>query len=624
MKDEELSRDGHERLVEVLLEEQFRGVRSPRAASPASAPVSRWLAAALVVLGLSAVLGAALLRRGDPGPEGGPASAQGQEQGQPLHSAAELQTLLHDVVRVRLRSRALAKTETGPREPVASIDDAAQARAFAALVPALADDAAVQMTTEWTAGLEFELADRRVVRAMVRLGRQPVLYVPALAPAWLTKGPFLDALEKLHERALANLQSADAEFVHPKTAAECQALLQQVREVRVQVMELRERPDFLHGDLLISAPGSAGAGPVADATTTLTDPERVREFLAALPPPGELAVGESSVLGALQIDFVLQDGRRLRGASALDGSPWLQIDLLQRVQFGEGRTLEALRALQNEALANVRIARGVAFTLDELARVPATAIAVQCPPLPPGEVEKRLGRFARLERVDQVIQTTLRAGAPFAIDVRAPARLAEFACLPHLRHMRLSGAGLTDLDVLDLPRLPSLRSMRIDGGLQQLTEPGWKVLAGHLDALELIDVAHGPELVRAAVARGRLQKLALCGVELPDADFAALVAMPSLVYLDLTGVFWTDAHLTRLAKSPTHLATLRLRFAKVTVPGLRQLGELRTLRELDLRQADRLGDDARELTKSLPDCRIRWSDEPRDDEPFAGYQSTRR
>lgn len=77
-EDEELSRNGHERLVEVLLEEEFGGERK---AAPSRPDRSRWLAAALVMLGLGAVIGTALLRRGEAGAgsESAPASAQQQE-----------------------------------------------------------------------------------------------------------------------------------------------------------------------------------------------------------------------------------------------------------------------------------------------------------------------------------------------------------------------------------------------------------------------------------------------------------------------------------------------------------------------------------------------------------------
>ena len=465
----ELTNDPHQRLVEVLLEQEFAATR---AIAP-SAPVrrsSRWLAAALVVLGVGAVLGTMTLRRG----------------GEP------------------------------------------------SLVP---------------------------------------MQDPQPAP---------------------NAFSQPPGFVQVTDSEQATALLATVNRI---VMRAFPYPDVAF----------------LDAKPVVLDLQRARDFAASLPLVGATAANTNADrLWTVSLVFQLADGRKLAGLLRLDDPALFLIPGLAPVGLPPGPLLETGRAIYAELLTNVRIAQGSAYTFEELARVPATATAIQCPPLPPGEVSKHLGRFTKLERVDQVISHSLGTGAPISIEIRSPARLAEFAVFPHLQHLGMSGTAFSDLDAQDIKRLPALQSLSFRGGLGELHGTSMQLLVRKLDAIELISVKQGPELLRAVIAAGRIRSVALFGVEPPPEDFAALAAMPTLRDLDLSGIWWTDAHLAQLVQAHTRLKRLRLQSTKMTPAGLRSLAALPELRELDLRREMVKPADLDAIEKALPNCKLRRPGEPGD------------
>jgi hypothetical protein len=472
----ELTNDPHERLVEVLLEQEFA---AQRVAAPSALPVrrsSRWLAAALVVLGVGAVLGTMTLRRG----------------GEP------------------------------------------------ALVP-----------------------------------MQDPMQDPKPAP----NEPKIVELTKFED---------------------FQALAHEVHRVRLQLMQNTPR----------------GAEPINLSVAVISNTQYVRDFVDAVPPPtpNAAAAPSPSTMNTV-LEFELGDGRSMRGTVEFGYPTLLSLASIPAVKLEPGPFLDTLNTLYAEALTNGRIAQGFAYTFEELARVPATTTAIQCPPLPPGEVTKHLGRFTKLQRVDQVIATTLSTSTPISIDIRSPARLAEFAVLPNLHHLGMSGASFTDLDAQDITRLPSLTSLSFRGGLGELHEPSMRLLVRKLDAIELLATKQGPELMRAVIAAGRIRKVALFGVQLPPEDFAALAAMPTLRDLDLTGIWWTDAHLAQLVQAHTRLERLRLQSTEVTPAGLRSLTTLPKLQELDLRREMVNAADLEAIAKALPNCKIRRPGEPWDTPP---------
>lgn len=354
------------------------------------------------------------------------------------------------------------------------------------------------------------------------------------------------------------------------------------------------------------------------SNATLVGHEQVGNFLSSLPAGCKpLASSEPSnaPTAALRVTFRLGGNTTTSLWAVLDGNPAFWVgDHIGPFEM-PASLQQSLNTLYAEALTNGRIAQGIAYTLEELARVPATATAIQCPPLPPGEVSKHLGRFAKLKRVDQVIAHSLGSGAPISIEIRSPARLAEFAVLPHLQHLGMSGTAFSDLDAQDITRLPALQSLSFRGGLGELHEPSMQLLVRKLDAIELISVQQGPELLRAVIAAGRIRSVALFGVKPSPEDFAALAAMPTLRDLDLTGIWWTDAHLAQLVQAHTRLERLRLQSTEVTPAGLCSLAALPELRELDLRREMVKAADLDAIAKALPNCKIRHPGEPWDTPP---------
>lgn len=388
-------------------------------------------------------------------------------------------------------------------------------------------------------------------------------------------------------------------------SAELAALLPLVKRVRLQVAQ-RWRPDFVG---------------LPEATTVIDDPESVRAFIALAPT---LADGPSMVLdvpgASLRLSFELANGTLLHGGVAIDNHVFW-VSELEATPLEPGAFLDLVTDLYFKALANYRIAHGITQSLAELARVPATAKSIRCLPLPPGTVMKHLGRFSQLERLDLEITTTLGSG-PQAITIPAPIRIDEYLALPNLRHFHFPGNGLVDADATALARMKNLTSVRIDGGLGDLSEIGMRTLVTNLDAIELVSVKNGNAVVRAAIAAGRLRKLALFDVELTTDEFAALVAMPTLRDLDLTGIWWQDNHLAQLLAAKTPLERLRLRSTEITAAGLRTLTAAPSLVELDLRQAglrtEALDDLQKDLQQRLPNCRIRRPGEPNDDPTSPG------
>ena len=357
---------------------------------------------------------------------------------------------------------------------------------------------------------------------------------------------------------------------------------------------------------------------VEGAVAVLEDAQQVQAFVAAVPKLEDGIWGFhtddlSTSPDSARITLELRGGRVLHGGTIFGEGELFWLSVLRPALLKPGPMREQVTALRTQAMTNARIAHGITFSFAELARVPATRKAIQCLPLRPGTVTQHLGRFPQLERVDQVIATSLGTNGPITIDVHAPARLAEFATLPHLRHLRFAGTEVTDIDAADLHTLRKLTSVRIDGGLGHLTERGHTALVSKLDALELISVENGNAIVRAAVAAGRLQKLALLGVKLTPAEFAALAALPTLRELDLTGIWWQDSHLAQLLAARTPLLRLRLRSTDITAEGLRTLTGMPTLRVLDLRSEDVRAEVLATLQQGLPDCRILGPGAPPDD-----------
>ncbi|MBL8734822.1 MAG: hypothetical protein JNL12_00215 [Planctomycetes bacterium] len=432
----------------------------------------------------------------------------------------------------------------------------------------------------------------------------------AAAARWLVAALLLLGLGVVFGVAILRAGDGDAPAATPAQEpesvvltkhSEFLALAKDVVRVRMEVAKAWE-PHF------VAAEGAVAA---------LEDAQQVQAFVAAVP---KLEDGTwsfrthpfSTPPDSARITLELRDGRVLRGGAVLREGELFWLSVLRPARLTPGPLLDQVNTLHSQALTNARIAHGITFSFAELARVPRNAQAIQCLPLRSGTVAQHLDRFPRLERVDQVLATSLGTNGPIT-ELHAPARLAEFAVLPHLRHLRFAGRDVTDADVAELPTLRKLTSVRIDGGLGLLTERGHAALVSQLEALELVSVGNGNAIVRAAIAARRLQKLALFGVELTSAEFAELAALPTLRELDLTGIWWKDSHIAQLLAARTPLTRLRLRSTDITAEGLRTLAAMVTLRVLDLRREELRAPALTALQQALPECRILGPGDPAED-----------
>lgn len=397
----------------------------------------------------------------------------------------------------------------------------------------------------------------------------------------------------------------EPETVVLKTHAEFLALADQVRRVRLQVAQSWQ----------------GGFVGLRDAVATIDEPQLVRSFVAGIQEgTGGLdpelvaavvrnqpaSIGVKRLAPDAQVTFELGDGRVIHGA-ADSQIPTFGLTGLHETQPA-GPFRSQLQALHAQALTNHRIAHGDTKSFEELARVPATATAIRCPQPPPGTVERHLGRFAQLERLHLELAWNLSNGA-LTVHGTTPIRLDEFSALRHLRHFQFPGNGLVDADAAALARMKNLTSVRIDGGLGDLSEVGARTLVRNLEALELVGVRNAEVVLGAAITTPRLRKLTLARIDLPAELFAqllaALVAMPTLVELDLGAGCWTDLHMAMLLKAKAPLACLRLQCTEVSTLGFGSLVALPSLRELDLRRTRLQPDALAELEKALPNCRIR-------------------
>jgi len=377
--------------------------------------------------------------------------------------------------------------------------------------------------------------------------------------------------------------------VRVSTYAEFVARIQEAQRVHLQLV----RP---------SADGLSLV-PIDGATAALDDREQLRAFLAAVPPSGDNLPGlrEPSRFAAC-LYFELRDGKRVVCFVHFGDQPLFAPQALMPRTLAAGPFLTTLNDLHLQAITKARITSGSTYSLDELQQVPVTTRTITCRPLPPGTVERHLGRFTQLERLELVFQTSLGSG-PVAIELPAPIRLAEFAVLGRLRHLRCPGNGTTDADAEALARLPALTSLRIDGGLGDLSTAGLRALVRRLEAIELFDVAD-PDAVVYAVADAALARRVTvqCRALAPE-TFTLLLAMPTLADLALGGAWCTDESLQQLAK--TKLERLALHNTKVTAAGLTTLASVHTLLELDLRRHPLDAATAKALAEAMPRCRIR-------------------
>ena len=393
----------------------------------------------------------------------------------------------------------------------------------------------------------------------------------------------------------------EPEAVALKTYAEFLALAGDVQRIRLDLVQSFGAPPAGTKPPFVYLPG---------ATASIEDPAKVRDFVARIPKLADGMHGfrlhEETSGGLLTLE--LQDGRRIQGGVFFGEYAGFWLSVLGPAFPPPAPLLEILQDLYAQALANHRIAHGDTQSFAELAHVPATARAIRCLPPPPGSVAKHLSRFTGLERLHLEVTTTLGSG-PQPIFLPTPLRLEEFAALRHLHHFQFPGHGLVDADAAALARMKNLTSVRIDGGLGDLSEIGARTLVRNLDTLELVGVRNAEVVLGAAIAAPRLRKLTLARIDLPPELFArllkALVAMPTLVELDLGAGCWTDLHMAMLLKAKAPLACLRLQCTEVSTLGFGSLVALPSLRELDLRRSSLRPEALVEITKALPNCRIR-------------------
>ena len=424
----------------------------------------------------------------------------------------------------------------------------------------------------------------------------------------------------------------------PDDAKDLAKFLQQVAMVRVQPLHALLRGFETEG---VTEPGSEAQSVEPDTLRLLRGewtpvPDAVAPGMVTLgtefrPLNGRARVGtlvHGIGCAAARVQLITADGR---GVQLCFDDP--NVLFLGAAAWNPGvDAARALRRLLEQAQQHGEVTRATTESLAALRAVPATVRWLSCIHATVDDLQEQLPRLQQVESLE----------LDWVFDDRLAAVLMV---LPRLQELRLNGAGFTAAGWTRLARLPNLRSLRIHGAIPGLTREALAKLGARLETLAIIGdhlapfpvaesllptIAQLPKLAELhlavdgedsaqftvrdwdhesivatvlsmpslrrlaftarnsdvsrwwpALARTRLEKLRLPGVELDAAAVAQLAAMAALRELDLRGVTMAaDAHtalaqlgqLTRLdvgwnGWNETELQTLRLALPRCSVRG---------------------------------------------------------
>lgn len=474
-----MKREGAEkRLLEVLLEEELGGARRRGASAherPDPRPLrGRWLAAAVVLLGVGTVVAAfALQGRGGawPGaaerrPAGQPQDPQPQDpqpgEPQPLelvgvvpHSREEFVDLLAGVRSIRVHS--LRPQGRGTQDTLVT----------------LATDGTTRF---WT--LESPAT-----------GQRHTAY--GQADPWKARNVAPDPLAVLEIRDSGEL----ADWV---------------RDLR-------------------SSPAAASSDP--------DDPVVVRaDRWAVWTRAGEgfdYGTGDRAAVPCTELAFELADGRLL-GAVFDPATRVLRCSDALGLRVGE-ELLQRIGTAAQASERNGRLARGIVLDLDDLRLLPAATRSVQCPWPTAEQVRTGLARLPALERLS--IGPHAKAAPPGREVLAALAGLPALRSLELCADPALPAldalAGLVQLEEL---RLAAAEPQRAGGGAAAAQSALADLLPRlpRLRALALGGAAFGDADLEV-LPRTKVERLQLVGTRASAAGLRHLAALPSLRELDLDG-----------------------------------------------------------------------------------------
>ena len=277
--------------------------------------------------------------------------------------------------------------------------------------------------------------------------------------------------------------------------------------------------------------------------------------------------------------------------------------IIGQLQLAPSPELRQLLDAAGEALQRAGRRRlGIALDLDELRALPTAATAVQCPCFGAADFRAELPRFSALERLALVEQglSQLPTGET----------IAAIAAVATLRALELPADALTDADVATLAQLP-LRELRLTGRLRNVTAAPFTRFR-QLEALTL-DVAHCEVDLRAVLAAlPVLRELAFGTYDWVDDLALDALASTKVVQLRIggsPGKPMGSARLQGLAGIPS-LRELHLHDIGIGPDELQAFARMKSLRKLALSRCvwsqpeghDEVNQAA--LQTLLPDCEV--------------------
>lgn len=358
----------------------------------------------------------------------------------------------------------------------------------------------------------------------------------------------------------------------------------------------------------------------AKAVTAITDSVNVARWAAALTASTGKAVSLKAIEHSVELRCTLACGRVLMASAVLDPVAGVILGTRREACQPTDALLELLRAAWQDAeRAGRRAAGGVAADLAELAAFPDTQEEITCPVLTGAQVRAFSGRFARLRSLTLV---ELPGTAVPDADT-----LPALATLTSLRTLTLAGKGfdgtaIARLGVLELRRLSLSGCSTFDArAMQALTT--WKSLE-ELDLLDVPAAGDGealatlksfPTLVRLGIESQsladaeldhllttRLRVLRLRGgAGITGAGLARLAGLPSLRELHLSGL--QDGNVPLLSELPM-IGRLFARGTWLGNADALELGALRQLQRLDLRNTGIGAEIITQLRGLLPGCKV--------------------
>jgi hypothetical protein len=397
--------------------------------------------------------------------------------------------------------------------------------------------------------------------------------------------------------------------VEPKDDAELRALLATLRSVQVRCRVFAS---------IDQHQVSFRVDPKAEVV--IRDPVQVQTWARELAASVGKTVTLKAIDHSVELRCTLADGRLLLASAMIDPVPGVYFGAREEA----AEPTEALAALLLAAHGAAERAgrRGnAAADLDELAAMPDSQEELACPALTGAQVRTLLSRFTKLRTLAMVEQP----GKATPDGDTCPA----LAGLASLRSLTLIGPDF------DGRTVSALRPLELHGltvhGCTSFTAVGMRELAtwNALDALQLIDVpaASDPEALASLKSFRTLHKLGLEAQALTDAcieellttrlqvlrlrggagltgkGLARLAALPSLRHLELCGIATANDAVPVLGQLPM-LGRLFTRGAWLADTDADELGKLRQLRRLDLRNTGIGTEAGARLRTQLPDCEI--------------------